>query len=199
MISHFYSAVHKCNWIIVCLILYLMSPSSLDEQLYKGSDSPSLLPWVPNAAGQSPLDTNPHTGCWWLLTVNTASLQKVRAWTEEQRIYVPILKTTINSVPIFKRCFLKRIILKHLKFHPILSCSFPKVISCFSWYVLVIKTQVHVPDAHWGQTIPNCQFERVRFIARPWKHVGGLCCKTLKLTENSQQSPFLGKVKEGYV
>ena len=109
MISHFYSAVHKWNWITVCLILYLMSPSSLDEQLYKGSGSPSLLPWVPNAAGQSPPDTNPHTGCWWLLTVNTASLQKVWAWTEWQHVYVPIVKTTVNYVPISKTFFFKEL------------------------------------------------------------------------------------------
>ena len=45
MISHFYSAVHKCNWIIVCLILYLMSPPSLDEQLYiKAVAAPPFFP-----------------------------------------------------------------------------------------------------------------------------------------------------------
>ena len=40
-------------------------------------------------------------------------------------------------------------------------------------------------------------WSRERFITGPFKEMGGSCLKNPKLSESSQQSSFLGKVREG--
>ena len=61
-----------------------------------------------------------------------------------------------------------------------------------------LKTQVHEPEAQWGQTILKHQsLEQERFITGPCK-MRGSCLKNPKLPKSFQQSPFTGKVREGH-
>ena len=58
--------------------------------------------------------------------------------------------------------------------------------------------QIHVPthsEAKQYQNVGVCS--RERFIAGPCKETGGSCLKNPELPESFQQSPFVGKVREG--